>query len=255
MRLLEALAAGEAIQSVSDLARNLGIDKSSASRLLKTLESSGAVEQDPLSRGYMLGSMLVHLGQTVLRRLDLRTVAQPFLENLVRDTGECAHLATLANGHALYVSQATPPRGVNVDAPVGTLAPLHCTALGKVLLAFQAENVISSMVADMHMEKFTRRTVTYREDLIKQLRQVREAGVAFDDEEFSIGVRCMAAPVFRHAGVVVGAIGISGPSPRVTDDRIHEWEPIVRDRALELSTKLGWRPAPGGPTGLNAHTK
>jgi IclR family acetate operon transcriptional repressor len=241
MRLLEALAKGSGPQGVTELARQVDMDKSSVSRMLRTLEQSGLVARDESSRGYTLGLYLVHLGQKVLRRLDIRAVARTALDALADRTGECSHLAILSGGRALYIEQATPERGVAVEAPVGTLAPLHCTALGKALLAFQPAESIDALLSGTMFEVFTRRTLRDPAALRGHLAQVRELGVAFDDEEFSIGVRCIAAPVFRHDGSVGGAIGISGPSPRVTDDRLQAWTPLIRDQAGAVSLKLGWQ--------------
>lgn len=240
VRLLEALAKEPGPQGVSELARQLKMDKSSVSRMLRTLELGRLVACDQNSGKYALGLGLVHLGQRALRRLDLRAVARESLVALVRQTHECAHLAVRAGDRALYVDQELPGQGANVDAPVGTLAPLHCTALGKVLLAFGPERDREGVLNQEPIEAFTRRTLTEAAALRSHLAKVRARRVAFDDEEFSVGVRCVAAPVFGHEGSVIGAIGISGPSPRLSDDRVPRLEEIVRDQALELSRKLGW---------------
>jgi len=240
VRLLQALGRESGPQGVSELARQLQMDKSSVSRMLRTLERVTLVACDETTGRYTLGLGLIHLGQRALRRLDLRTIARDSLIALVEETGECAHLAVRAGDRALYVDQETPGHGVNVDAPVGTLAPLHCTALGKVLLAFRSEREREAVLSNQPIESFTRRTLTDPAALRSHLAMVRARQVAFDDEEFSVGVRCIAAPVFRHDGSVVGAIGISGPSPRLSDDRVRQWENAVRDEAYALSRKLGW---------------
>jgi len=240
IRLLDALGEGNGVYGVSELARMVEIDKSSVSRMLRTLEQSGYVEQDPVTQRYSLGLAVGVLGYKALRRMDLRGAARPLLERLAEKTGECAHLAILADRRAFYIDQAAPEKGVGVDAPIGTLAPLHCTALGKVLLAFQPESSKAELIGGMTFELFTRRTIAGAEVLAGHLNNVRAQAMAFDDEEYSIGVRCMAAPVFRYDHTVCGAIGISGPSPRMTDARLSEWEPFLRDIAKELSMRLGW---------------
>jgi IclR family acetate operon transcriptional repressor len=239
VRLIQALGEDGGAQGVSDLARRLEMDKASVSRILRTLEQGGLVAQDQTTRGYTLGLTLVHLGQKALRRIDLRTAAQDGLDTLAAEIGECSQLAIFAGDKALYIAQARPPRGVNIDAPIGTLVPLHCTALGKVLLAFQREPLRKEILARIALESFTRRTIRDVDVLEAHLDKVRKEGVAFDDEEFSVGVRCIAGPVFKHDGLLAGAIGISGPSPRVTDDRISLCEDIVRREALALSRKVG----------------
>jgi len=240
MRLIKAIGEDGGSHGVTDLARRLHMDKASVSRILKTLQQGGLVEQDEATRGYTLGLTFVHLGQKALRRIDLRSAAQNTLETLADETGECAQLAVSAGDRALYIAQAAPPRGVNIDAPLGTLVPLHCTALGKVLLAFQRDPLRKEMLSRIEMEPYTRRTIDDFDALEAHLEGVRGCGIALDDEEFSIGVRCIAAPVFKHDSTLAGAIGISGPSPRIADDCIHEFEKIVHREAMGLSRKIGW---------------
>jgi IclR family acetate operon transcriptional repressor len=240
IRLLDMLGEGPGAFGVSELARMVDMDKSSVSRMLRTLERAGYVEQDPVTQRYTLGLALGVLGYKALRRMDLRGAARPLLERLAETTGECAHMAILADRRAFYIDQVAPERGIGVDAPIGTLAPLHCTALGKALLAFQPEAILEELIAGMKFEPYTRRTISSAEGLRSHLSQVRAQLVAFDDEEYSVGVRCIAAPVFRYDGAVSGAIGVSGPSPRITDARLSEWEALVRGAAAELSGRLGW---------------
>ena len=240
VRLLEALAKEPGPQGVSELSRQLKMDKSSVSRMLRTLEQGRLVACDETTGKYTLGLGLFHLGQKALRRLDLRTVARDSLVALAKQINECAHLAVRAGDRALYVDQELPGHGANVEVPVGAVAPLHCTALGKVLLAFGPERDRESLLNKEPIESFTRRTLTDSAALRSHLATVRARQIAFDDEEFSVGVRCIAAPVFGHDGSVIGAIGISGPSPRLSDDRVLQLEQMVRDQALALSRKLGW---------------
>lgn len=244
VRLLEALGDSSSPVGVSELGRRVDVDKASVSRILRVLERSGFVAQDPETQRYTLGVGLGIIGFKALQRVDLRTIARPAIELLAEKTGECAHLAILVGNKAFYVDQATPRRGAIVDAPIGTLAPLHCTALGKALLAFQPDNIRAELVSSSELEPYSRRTITDPTALESHLLVVKQRAVAFDDEEFSVGVRCMAAPVLRYDGTIVGAIGISGPSPRVTDDKLYEWEPLVREQTRSLSAALGFEAAP-----------
>lgn len=240
VRLIEALGSDPGTFGVSDLARRLEMDKSSVSRMLRTLEQGGFVTQDADTQRYSLGLAFGILGHKALRRIELHRVARPTIEKLADVTGECSHIAILADNRALYIDQAPPRRGVVVDSPIYTLAPLHCTALGKALLAFQPDNARERLLASMRFEQFTRRTILDRATLESHLAQVVRNRVAHDDEEYSVGVRCIAAPVFKIDGVACGAIGISGPSPRLTDDRVRDWEIVVRDEAAALSQRLGF---------------
>lgn len=237
LKIMEMLAASIDAVSVTELADALGIDKSSASRLVQTLTNHGYAEQDPQSRRYRLGPQVVRLSRSLLTRMPLRNEADPFLHNLVNRTGECAHLAILAQNQALYIDQVESPASLRVTTGVGTLAPLHCTALGKSLLAFGTEAVFPA-----ELRAFTPRTITDVETLRHHLEQVRQQGYAVDDEEYDFGVRCVAAPVFDYRGKAVGAIGVSGPAGRMTLQRVAEFAAVVTEVSRELSDRLSFNP-------------
>ena len=218
----------------TEIANQMSIDKSSASRLLHTLANYGFVEQDENSSRYTLGPQLLTLGQHLLNRITLRDHARPYLHELVDKTGECAHLAIQAQRQALYIDQVESTAALRVESDIGTLSPLHCTALGKVMLAFGKARFPDEL------KPFTHRTVTDRSTLEAQLTQTCKRGYAIDDEEYNYGVRCVAAPVYDHRGALVGAIGISGPAGRVTLERIDEFGTVVAETSAALSSRLGY---------------
>jgi len=167
---------------------------------------------------FYLGSQVVTLSRSVLGRLPLRETAKPYLRQLMERTGECAHLAIPAQGKVLYIDQVESPATLRVNAQVGTMNPLHCTALGKALLAF------GDLVLPSNLASFTPHTITDPEALRCHLDEIRQFGYAVDDEEFDISVRCIAVPVFDFRGKAVGAIGISGPATRMTPERLPAWQ-------------------------------
>ena len=244
MAEIRSLAKGLKILNLLDHARNglgttevatqLEIDKSSASRLLHTLANYGFVEQDELSARYLLGPQLLTLGQHLLNRITLRDHARPYLHELVDKTGECAHLAIAAQRQALYIDQVESTAALRVESEIGTLSPLYCTALGKIFLAFGDSGTPDDLKA------FTHRTVTDNSTLEAQLVQTCNRGYAIDDEEYNYGVRCVAAPIYDHRRALVGAIGISGPAGRVTLERTDEFGTVVKDIASALSSRLGY---------------
>ncbi len=234
LKILKLLEHARNGMGTTEVANQMSIDKSSASRLLRTLANYGFVEQDEVTARYTLGSQLLSLGQHLLNRITLRDHARPYLHQLVDKTGECAHLAILAQGQALYIDQAESTAALRVESEIGTLSPLHCTALGKVMLA------LGNGRFPEELKPFTHRTVTDRATLEAQLLQTEKRGYAIDDEEYNYGVRCVAAPVYDHRGALVGAIGISGPAGRVTLERVDEFGTVVKDTAIALSTRLGY---------------
>ena len=218
--------------SVTFIARELQLEKSSVSRFLRTLHNYGYVEQDERTRRYRLGARLVALGQRRLRQFTLREQARPFLRRLVDETGECAHLAVLTRGQAFYVDQVDTSASLRVSTGIGTMAPLHCTALGKVLLAYD------DIQPAEELSIYTPQTITELAELNQQLERTRALGYALDDEEYTIGVRCLASPVWGDGGVLAGAMGISGPAARLTPGRLPGMAQIVIDCARACSDEL-----------------
>jgi IclR family transcriptional regulator, KDG regulon repressor len=235
LRTMELMAASEDGVGITELADSLGIDKSSASRLVQTLVNYGFAEQVVVSRRYKLGPQVVRLSRSLLTRMPLRDEAKPFLRQLVDQTGECAHLAILTQGQALYIDQVESPASLRVTTGVGTLAPLHCTALGKCLMAFSPDVPLPK-----DLPAFTPRTITDTKTLSAHLEQTRQRGYAVDDEEYDYGVRCVAAPVFDFRGKVIGAIGISGPAGRMGLDKITDVGSIVMQASQALSDRMSF---------------
>ncbi len=232
LKILNHLGQSPDGYTITELANLLRVDKGSASRLVSTLTRYGYVERDPVSRRCHLGPQVVSLSRNMLARLPLREVARPYLHQMMERTGECAHLAIAAQGKALYIDQIESPATLRVNAQVGTMNPLHCTALGKILLAFGEVDL------PPRLEPFTSRTITDPEALRHHLDQVRHQGYAVDDEEFDPGVRCIAAPVLDFRGKAVGAIGISGPATRITPERLPELAALVVEIGKALSERM-----------------
>jgi len=234
LKILDLLSQSQDGISITELAETLGVDKGSASRLMSTLAHYGYAEKDELTHRFHLGAQVVSLSRSVLTRLPLREAAKPYLRQLMEQTGECAHLAVQAQGKVMYIDQVESPATLRVNAQVGTMNPLHCTALGKVLLAF------GDVAFPASLEPFTPRTITDPEMLRLHLDEARRLGYAVDDEEFDLNVRCIAVPVFDFRGKAAGSIGISGPAIRVTAERLPELAAIVVEIGKALSERMAF---------------
>jgi IclR family transcriptional regulator, KDG regulon repressor len=231
---LDLIINSERSLGVTELAQELGVDKSSASRLMKTLAQHGYVQLEPGTRRYTPGKRLYHISLKMLSLMPLRQYARPYLYRLMQETGECAHTAVYAEGKALVIDDVETETTLRVVSGTGRMIPLHCTALGKVMLAFGGVPMPETL------PPFTACTLTEVDALSAHLEQVRAQGYALDDEEYDAGIRCLAAPVYNQMGVAIGAIGVSGPTVRVTRERLPLFAEAVIRAARELSAELGY---------------
>jgi IclR family acetate operon transcriptional repressor len=229
-------SAGEA--GVTELARRLGLHKSTASRLLATLERRGLVEQDEETGKYRLGLVVIRLAERAERTLDLRGIAMPELERLARLTRETTGLGALEGDQLLTVAQADGPNLIAVGDWTGRSTPLHCVASGKVLLAALAEREVLRIVRK-GLAAYTERTLTELEPLLEELSRVRRRGYATAIGEFELGLNAVAAPVFDARGAVIAAVDIWGPAFRLTPRRIPELASQAREAAAAISVRLG----------------
>jgi len=240
--LLLALGESHGEAGVTELARRLGLHKSTASRLLATLERRGLVEQDEESGKYRLGLIVIHLAERAERTLDLRAIAMPELDRLARATRETTGLGVQDGDQMRTVAQADGPNLVAMGDWTGRAAPLHSVAAGKVLLASLPEREIMRLVR-RGLARCTERTITGLEPLLEELARVRRRGFATAFGEFDQGLNAIAAPVHDARGQVIAALDIWGPSFRVTPHRIPELVGQVREAAGAVSVRLGGTPA------------
>jgi DNA-binding IclR family transcriptional regulator len=217
--------------AVQQVANELDVHKSTASRLMSTLVARGyAVPNAGSPRGYRLGpAVQIHRGLTLDQRR-LRELAQPVLARLVEETGECAHAAVASGGWALVIDDVETDHPLRVVAGKGRRVPLHCTSAGKCLLAYGLATIPPELPAR------TARTITSPDILRLHLAEIVERGYALDDEENDPGVRCISAPVTNALGEAIGCVGIDGPSVRVTEARLDTLAEQVVDAGRRLST-------------------
>ena len=236
--LLLALGECPAEAGVSELARRLGLHKSTASRLLATLERRGLVEQDEGSGKYRLGLVVIRLAERAERTLDLRTIALPELERLARVTRETVTLGIVEADGCLTVAQVDGPNMVACPDWTGRTTPLHCVASGKVLLAAMAERDVLR-IARPGLPARTERTITGLEALLEELARIRRRGFATAFSEWIEGTNGVAVPVADARGRVIASIGVWGPAFRVTAGRVAEIVTSTREAAVAVTVRLG----------------
>lgn len=226
---------------VTELSKRLKLHKNNVFRLLATLESRGYIEQNRVTENYRLGLKTLELGQTFIKQMGLLRQSRPVLESLVRECNETTYVAILKEFHIVYLDVVETDLTVRVVPRVGARLPAYCTAAGKIQIAYMTDEELENYLPTKELKRFTPNTITDRDELKKHLQQVAELGYAIDNEELDIGVRCVGAPIRDYTRRIIGAVSISGPSMRFTDDRMDkELIPLVKRAGEEISTKLGF---------------
>ena len=224
---------------MTELAERVGLHKSTVHRFMVNLDAAGLVERNARTGRYRLGLHIFELGGLVMQQMNLWDEALPFLEGLVRDTGETGHLAVLDGGEAIYIERVEARRALRVPSAIGRGYPAHATNLGKVLLADLPRERVAEIVAERGLASYTPNTITDLGRLEAELERIRQCGYAIDDEEYDEGLRCIGAGVRDHSGHVVSALGIGGPVTRITPERVEELAGLVMAAARGLSRRLG----------------
>ena len=241
LKIIEELADAGQSMRLQDLSDRLGLSPATVLRFLSTLIENGYVFQDTQSLKYGLTMKLCSIADRINEAHSVREIAQPYLRELSRNCGESVCLAIDENMSSVYIDV------VNVSGQmlmtlqrIGKRAPLYCTGVGKLFLQEYAPDRLEAYMAAAKPEQFTKNTITTLAALQQELETVREAGVAFDNEECEIGAKCIAAPIRDYTGKVVAGISITGPQVRLTDDFIARFRPMLLDYAARISTRLGY---------------
>jgi len=226
----------------AQVASSLQLHKSTAHRFLMVLERHRMVERTTTGK-FRLGLRLFDFGNRAIEQYDLRDRAQPHLRRLVVETEETAHLCILEAARVIYIDKIEPARSVRMITRVGASNPVHCTSVGKAILAFLPEEKAAEVVRRTRFERFTHRTIATAEALRAEMEKTRRRGYAVDDEEFEEGLRCIAVPLLDAQRLPVAAVSISGPSFRVTAQKL----PAIANHLLQcvrgISADMGYTSA------------
>lgn len=226
---------------VTEIARQIDINKSSVHRILSTLVQYGYVEQDEETSRYKIGYKFLEISSKLLDSIDIRSEAHPYLQQLENETNEVIHLAVYDQGEVVYIETMDGNETLRMHSKVGKRAPVHCTSVGKAILAYLPSDVVLDVLERKGMIVHTSQTITNKEQFMKELQQVRERGYALDLEENENGITCIAVPIFDHTGKVNAAISISGHSMRMTAERLQQLESRIIAVGKQLSARLGFK--------------
>lgn len=225
---------------VSEVAEEMGVHKSTASRLLASLDHRGMVQQNHERGKYQLGFSILRLASSIPGQLSLVREARPYLEGLAEKHKETVNLAILRSNHAVNVDQAMGPSTLATYDWIGNVTPLHATSSGKVLLAALSSEQRDKILKETRLLPKTAKTITSRQELEKQLLEVAKVGFGTVYEEFEIGLSAIAAPIRDHLGMVMGAISISGPSFRFNPEEMPDLVDDLKQAGLAISRKMGY---------------
>jgi len=237
--MLDAIAARSGGMTNSELSRTLKVPKSSASYILRALERSGYLRKEQSK--YKIGLKLLSLRHSALESLDVREIAQPFLRGLVERTGQTGHVAILDGCEAVYVEKVDAPSFIKMDTWIGRRMDVHSTSVGKAMAAYLPEERVRGIVEQRPLRRHTEFTITTFTGFIAELQKVRRNGYAVDDEENSLGLRCVAAPIFGAEGGVEASIGVSGIVTQMKPTEVPKIADQVVETARQISKKMGWK--------------
>lgn len=235
-QLLDAIARYPRPVSLKVLSAETGLHSSTAFRILSALAMNGFVMRDDNGK-YQLGNKLLRLGSRVHAKTDLREVARPIMERLRDEIGESVNLTVREGDEVVYIEKVTPNRMMHVQQLVGSRAPLHVTAVGKMMLALGGEEECRSYAERTNLPAYTRNTINTLAKLNDEAEKLQQQGFAYDDEEAEIGVGCIGVLVYDALGTITAGLSISAPIER----RKEEWVPLVINAGKEISEQVGYR--------------
>ena len=238
--LMKSFSDEQSELGISALAERLGLAKSTVHRLATTLVEAGMLEQNKETGKYRLGLAVFELGSLVRRKIDISFEAKPWLMTLREQTGETVDLSILDHGGVVCVNFLESKKVNRISSGIGLRKPVHCTAEGKALIAFQPAATIERIIG-AKPERRTQRTITDLRVLKKELASIRARGYAIDDEEYELGVRSVAASISDDSGNSVAAVGVTGPTQRLTKSRLPDIARYVTEAAKGISLRLGDR--------------
>jgi DNA-binding IclR family transcriptional regulator len=237
LRILELLVMHQRL-SVSDVAVQMNINKSASHRFLASLKALGYVDQNSDSR-YHLTSRLFDLAATSLTPSNIKEIARPLLAKLSRETGETINLGHWTGDEVFYLDKIESTEMLSANLAIGTPVPAHCTAMGKAMLAYFPKAKLGQYLESVEFKQLTSNTITERQALINEMLLIRKRGFAIDDQEFALGIRCIAVAVWSSGDYPTYSLSVAGPASRMTDEKISNIEKMLLELGSSLSNRLG----------------
>ena len=247
LAILAAFEPGRTLLGVSELARAVELGRSTTHRYVATLARLGYLQQDEATRKYRLGPRVLDLGFSAINSMELREISAPHLHQLAEETGHTCNMAILDGVDVVYIERVRSSRpgnevGIELDLHIGSRLPAYCTSMGKVLLAFLPDCPREELLDRIELVQRGPNTLTERRALERELRRVRRAGVAVNNEELAYGLRSVGAPVRSQSGAVVAAINLAvHRSLGTVDELVRQFGEPLQRTARDISARIGYR--------------
>jgi IclR family transcriptional regulator, KDG regulon repressor len=237
--ILEEVARHRDGIGLADLSRLVGLHNSTTFHLAKTMAALGYLRQEKDTKRYRIGRPLFALAASALDEIEMINVATPILEELARQTGECSHFAVRMGDAIVVIARTSGPGAFQLADRVGVVRPAHCTALGKAILAALPPDQLAGLLKRTGLKPSTEKSITEIPVLLREIEEIKRTAIAFDDGEFNLEVRCIAVPVKNFTGKVIGALGVSGPVWRLSNQAVKSRAKLVQEAAARLSGEFG----------------
>lgn len=235
VEIINYIAESDQEMGATEISEGLGYGVSATYHLLNTLKESNFITQNERSKKYQLSLKLWQLGMKAFSQNNLGTALRQFLTKLKKETGETSNLTVLDRKSIVYIAQEESDKLIKMFTKTGATAPLHCTASGKIFLAYMDDVKREEILKDYIMTRFTKNTITTKKQLLLELKEIKDKGYGFDIEERDEDVSCIAAPIFGTNGEVLACISISGPHTRFTKENKDRWIEIILQVSKDAS--------------------
>lgn len=238
IEVIEYIASSKKELGVTEISNGLNYGVSATYHMLNTLKECNIIVQDERTKKFKLGLKLWQIGMLAYEQNHISISLKPYLKKLRDLTGETSNLTIMDDYKIVYIAQEESDRLVKMFTTTGATAPLHCTAAGKILLAYKPDEIQKQIIDKMELTKYTDHTIINKEDLIKEIEEIRKNGYGFDNEERELGVSCIGAPIFDLNDEAIACITISGPTARFNEENKNKWIDIVLEVSKEATNHL-----------------
>jgi len=240
LQIIELFSMEKPVWGITEISKELNMYKSNIYNILFTLAKRGFIKKDFKTEKYSLSIKYFELGSVVIKNMDLRKIASPYIEKLFQEFNETVHLGVLDEGRVVSIEREESRQGLYSHIEIGKSTPLHCTAVGKVIMAYLPLEKIDSIIMEKGLKKFTSSTIINRDELLMELEKIQKQGYAIDNLEHEEGVLCVAGPIRDYTGQVIASLSISGPAFRIGLENVMKFAEKIMENCNNISEEIGY---------------